>query len=541
MVSTAIDQDYDCIVIGSGLSGLTVASLLAQLQGKRLLVLEQHFKAGGFTHSFRRQQFHWDVGLHYVGGMGADSELRHLFDLVTQGRVQWQKMPENFEKFVYPGLSFEVPSDRQAYIERLISLFPQEAKAIRRYFRDLQRAAAALTFYTFGRLGRVFHVLAKIASRFYGYGLDLTTQTYLDQHFHDAHLKALLVSQWGDYGLPPSLSPFAVHATIALHYLDGAYYPVGGPGTIAPAAEAAIASKGGKILLQREVTEILLDRGRAVGVRVRHREQYSEYFAPMIVSSVGIANTYLHLVPSSYSIPWRSQLREFINQYPPITNVTLFIGFKEDPRSLGFHGENHWLFSSFDHNAIYQKRGEWVHTKQPMQAYLSFPSLKDPQAKAHTIELIAFTDYHSFERWRDRPWLQRGEDYIKLKEELTQALLEMVERQYPGFRDAIAYTELATPLTNANFTKHHKGGIYGLSAVATKFQNPQWANAKTPIPGLYLTGVDLMMGGIVPAMMSGIFTLHTMGLPIPQVFAAAARHQKQLSGKSDHPSQSQGG
>src|ERR1022692_110369 len=62
---------YDAIVIGSGMGGLAFASIMAKLRKWRVLVLERHFKIGGFTHTFTRPGgWSWDVGLHYVGEMG---------------------------------------------------------------------------------------------------------------------------------------------------------------------------------------------------------------------------------------------------------------------------------------------------------------------------------------------------------------------------------------------------------------------------------------------------------------------------------------
>ena len=58
-------SDYDAIVIGSGMGGLTTAALLSEL-GKRVCVLEQHYTAGGYTHSYERNGYEWDVGVHYI-------------------------------------------------------------------------------------------------------------------------------------------------------------------------------------------------------------------------------------------------------------------------------------------------------------------------------------------------------------------------------------------------------------------------------------------------------------------------------------------
>jgi all-trans-retinol 13,14-reductase len=530
------DRAYDVILIGSGMGALTVASLMAQLRGKRVLVLERHFKAGGFTHDFKRQQFHWDVGIHYIGQMNEGSSMRQLFDLVTQKGVRWNKMPEPFERFIYPGLTFDLYGDRKRFQADLIQRFPEETRSIQRYFRDLPKAAMALFLHHLRLNGNwLFKLIGHLGRLWSRTGLDLTTQDYLDRHFTNPQLKALLVSQWGDYGVPPAHSPLAVHATIVLHYLNGAYYPVGGAGTIAQSVKAIVEKQGGRFLLNREVTQILIENGCAVGVQVSKvnaspEAELETYYAPIIVSNTGAATTYLKLIPAEYPIPFRESLRQFIQQHSPTTNVTLYLGLSDDPRKLGFQGENHWIYETIDHNATYKQRQQWILNGQAPQCYLSFPSLKDPQATAHTAEIVAWVDYDTFTRWQTQPWLHRDEDYQQLKERISQTLIQQVDRHYPGFAALVAYHELSTPLTNEHFTGHFKGGIYGLPAIPERFasQNAAWMKTETPVPGLYLTGADLYMGGIVPAMLAGMTTLSrlTNGISLPQAFATAAKGQK---------------
>ena len=134
---------WDAIVIGSGIGGMTAAGLLAAVDGRRVLVLEKHTEPGGLTHVFRRDGAAWDVGLHYVGRMAPGSQLRSLFDYLSGVGLRWNRFPDAFDRFVDPGLEFSVPSDRKRYRRRLLERFPDEAAAIRRYFRDIGRAAFA--------------------------------------------------------------------------------------------------------------------------------------------------------------------------------------------------------------------------------------------------------------------------------------------------------------------------------------------------------------------------------------------------------------
>ena len=80
-----VTGNFDAIIIGSGLGGITTAAFLAK-EGKKVLVLEQHYTAGGFTHVFNRRGYEWDVGLHYIGEVNrAENDLTKMFKYVSDG------------------------------------------------------------------------------------------------------------------------------------------------------------------------------------------------------------------------------------------------------------------------------------------------------------------------------------------------------------------------------------------------------------------------------------------------------------------------
>ncbi|BAY76920.1 hypothetical protein NIES25_33780 [Nostoc linckia NIES-25] len=509
MVAATQQHKFDVIVIGSGIGGLTVAALLSKLHRKRVLVLEQHFTVGGFTHTFERKgKFHWDVGLHYVGDMGEGSTGKAVFDYLTNGNLHWHKMPDPFEKFVYPDFTFEVYSDPDRFQADLIQRFPHEQIAIQRYFRDIRRAAFWFAMHSMLELFPGWlQPFVKRVIRSFGAIARQTTQRYLDKHFQDAHLKALLVSQWADYGLPPSQSCFGIHSGIVRHYLNGGWYPVGGAEGIAQSIVPAIERSGGIVLTQRRVTEILLDSGTAVGVKAQHtakRQAEADleiYHAPIVVSGAGAFNTYLKLIPSSYPLVERQAIQAF----PKSTSmVTVYLGLKESPQKLGFRGENYWIYTTYDHDAIAQDP-PITSERLPRFCYLSFPSLKDPLAQAHTAEIIAHVDYDFFSQWREQPWRRRGSEYTQLKAQITESLIELVESHYVGFQDLIEYAELSTPLTVEHFNGSDRGAIFGIPCIPERL-NQSWIGARTPIKNLYLTGADTFSLGIMGAMMSGVKT-----------------------------------
>lgn len=504
------ERSFDAIVIGSGMGALAFASIMAKLRKWRVLILEGHFKIGGFTHTFSRPGgWTWDVGVHYIGEMGKGMTGRRLFDFITDGRVDWAPLPDVYDVFVYPGLTVKASKGRSSFERALVEAFPAEKQAIGKYFQDIKRAANWFSRRVMGMVTpQPLSWVVQTINRLSEQSALQTTEQYLGSHIRDPHLRAVLASQWADYGLPPGRSAFVTHAIIVSHYLDGAWYPVGGAGEIAKAAGSVIREAGGELLIGHEVTKIILEGGRAVGVEVqlkKGKEQPRlELRAPVVVSDAGAWNTFKHLLPSE-AVPFRAEL-----ETPPqgLEAVELFLGLKRDPRELGFRGENYWIYSSFDHNQISSSRDDLVAGRATM-AYLSFPSLKDPQARSHVAEIIAPFSYRTLEAFREEPWRRRGTDYESAKRCMTEALLDLVEQQHPGFRDLVAYAELATPLTFEFFTGAPSGTIYGYPATPDRYRKT-WIAPKTPIRNLYLTGADAAILGVMGALMGGVATASTL-------------------------------
>jgi phytoene dehydrogenase-like protein len=88
---------------------------------------------------------------------------------------------------------------------------------------------------------------------------------------------------------------------------------------------------------------------------------------------------------------------------------------------------------------------------------------------------------------------------------MTKALLDLVERRHPGFRDLVEYSELGTPLTFEHFTAAPSGAIYGYPGTPERFMKA-WLGPRTPIRNLYLTGCDVALPGIMGAVMGGVVT-----------------------------------
>lgn len=508
-------DDFDVIIIGSGMGALGAAAILAQMNHKRVLVIERHFEIGGFTHSFRRKGYSWDVGLHYVGEMFEGSLMRKTLDYITGGKLKWEKMPEDFERFVYPGMTFDAPSDPVAYRNRLAEAFPHERRAIDKYFKDIHAASQwhkrqFMSRFLPAPLSRGIRMANWITRK----KACSTTAQYLLSHIGDERLRTLLTSQWGDYGLPADQSAFAVHALIVSHYLNGGYYPHGGAERIARMVEEIVERHGGAFLINSEVTEIIARDNRVEGVRVRHTPQMTtaEYHSKTVISDIGAVATYRRLLAGSSNESVHANAQELAQLDSGMSAVILFLGLNSTPERLGIRGENWWINETTESVDVQEFSGRLLRGA-PSSVYLSFPSIKAGDDRPPTAEIIALVDPAYFDAWRGQPWRKRAPEYYALKETIARGLLGLVERHIPGFSELVAYKELATPLTIEHFSGRAYGRMYGVADVPEKF-NSNALRVKTPISGMYLTGSDVCSLGIGGALMGGVGAASRLNGPL---------------------------
>jgi phytoene dehydrogenase-like protein len=510
-----VDAQYDSIILGSGISGLTAACLLAKVRKEKVLVLEQHNIVGGFTHTFRRGKFEWDTGLHYVGNMGESDFPRKVMDFVTEGRVSWLKMPEPFELFHFPHFKFGQRSGEKRFIEDLCAQFPGEREVIEKYFKELLRAQIWGTLKFASQILPPFlgwiPRLAAVSLRRYG---NRSLGEYFAEHVKNADLAAVLAGPCGDHGLAPSEASFFIHALIVRHYLNGGYYPEGGSGRLPAALKTHLQKLGVEILTRHQAEEILVEKGRVKGVRALNGGTEKVFRARSVVSTVGLRQTYGRLLGGKAA-------REIQNFRKGMTIATIYLGLKESPAKFGFNGENHWLFSTTDFEAMHAQ--EKAPAGEVQGCYISFPSLKDKSAQHHTAEIMVPANFDYFLNFSRGGWRRRGADYEERKKELAAAVLEYVERKFPGFKEIIEFTEVSTPLSIDHFTKHAHGECYGLPATTGKYRL-KGLGPRTHIKGLYLAGADVLAHGIVGAMMSGLCAVTASGGPLGviKVFKAIA-------------------
>lgn len=493
-------MDIDYLILGSGLSALTFAALMAKSQ-KKVLVLEAHEFPGGFGHTFieknKKNEYHFNAQLHYVWDCGENDPVNLILKKLGLAKeVTFTPYGKNgFDRMRMPGYALDIPSDFSLLLERLTQLFPKSKNNFIKFLELTQRTAHSISVLR-KPIGKSYlkHVRDNFSSiellKYY----HMSLQNVFDQFAIPKPAQTLLANQWLDFLLPPKKLSFYAWATLFDGYVRGAYYPTHHYEHVIHSLVKVIKENNGDIIYNQTVINILRDKKKITGVTTQdtnHPELTHHYSGHTIICNID-PKMAAHMLGIEHFSP---KLRKQLAYDYSYSNFVVYGAVRDiDLREYGFgacnlfHSEHIDLNSAFD--AMYHKMDY-----SQIAFGMATPSLVTHDATGcpegqQIFELLTVANYSLFEFLK----LRSASDYNKAKMNIYHRMLDIIERDYvPNFRNHISFKMLGGPTTNKSYCYAPHGNSYGMNltpenmglkklSAQTSFKNFYFCNASSGSP-----------------------------------------------------------
>lgn len=430
-------MNYDIIIIGSGLGGLTAGAKLAK-SGKTVLMIEQHDRPGGCATTFKRKGFTMEVGLHEMDGLdNRDMKTKIFRDLGVFDEVEFLKVPE-FYCFKNGNTEFVMPHDSEEAIRRLKEKYPKEESGIDAYFDQI------LNF-------------KKINPEIENF--DENLGDFLDRIISDEELKLVLLGNLGYFHDDPyTLSLQYYSVAQGSYFRGGGNFIKGGSQNLSSYLADFIEKNDGKVLLNHIVEKIIVQENKAIGVEFTNLKgttsKVLKAYADDIIANNALPNI-VDLLPEENQKDLALQIE---NKKIGASLLTMYFGFRKPLKELG---SKHYSYFVYDDSVKSQKdiqannKADFTKRSFTFVDYSQVDSNLAPAGKS--VGAICCIDYTS--DWENL----NKEEYKQKKKEVAKAFLERMEKLIPGFKQATEYYEIGTAKTVERYTLNPKGAVYGFA------------------------------------------------------------------------------
>lgn len=487
-------NEYDVIIIGAGLGGLTAGAKLAR-SGKKVFLVEQHYLPGGCATVFKRKDFTMEVGLHELDGLHADDPKVEVFkDLGVFDNVEFLKVSE-FYRFINDSVDITIPCNPEQAIEVLNQAFPDESKAIKAFFKRM----LAIQLEVMKMSQEKWKIIVNYPNSMLMYNGLQTLGHFLDSITKNENLKLALQANLQYYHDDPySMSLVYFCTAQASYYLGGGHFIKGGSQKLSDYLSSVITASGGQVLLSHMVNKIMTKDNTAIGIEYqktgRKLSEIKQAFAKTIIANAAIPLVIDLLPPEN-----RPLIKKRVDKMEVSSSLlSVYMGFKKDIKSLGNKCYTTLIFDPSTKSLkdmIITNKGPIENRNFVFVDYSQVDSALAPQGKSFGV--ICTVDYLS--DWEN---LSKDEYYAK-KEAIAQMFFKKLEKLIPGVINEIEYYEVATCKTITRYTLNPQGSVYGFAQIPKQSGIFRQSN-KSPVTNLYYASAwTTHGGGFSGAMLSG--------------------------------------
>ena len=492
---------YDVIVIGSGIGGLVTATQLAA-KGAKVLVLERYLIPGGSGGYFEREGYRFDVGASMIFGFGQKGTtnlLTRALAAVNQ-KIETFADPVQIHYHLPDNLELKVHRDYEEFLQELIAIFPHEEKGIRGFYGEgwnvfnCLNSMELLSLEEPRYLMRVFFQKPLSCLGLARY-LPLNAGDIARKYIQDPKLLQFIDMECYLWSVVPADKTPMINAGMVFsdrHY-GGINYPQGGVGKIAQKLVDGLVEAGSEIKYKARVTKILMENGRAVGVKLANN---TEYRAKKIVSNATRWDTFGKLLPPEVTPNQEKRWQRRYKKSPSFLSLHLGVDASLLPQGTDCH---HILLETWD------KMEESEGT-----IFVSIPTLLDSSLAPEGHHIIHTFTPSWIEEWQNLSVIE----YQQKKEAAATKLIHRLEAIFPALSAKLDYQEVGTPRTHRRFLGR-EDGTYGPIPSRKLAGLLGMPFNRTSIPDLYCVGDSTFPGqGLNAVAFSGMSCGHRIAVDL---------------------------
>ncbi len=481
-----MDNNYDIAIIGSGLSGLSIAYMLAK-NGYKVAIFEKHSQFGGCLQSFVRSGVKFETGMHYIGSIEEGQILNKYFKYLSiLDDIELSSLDKNcYDIIDFKDERYCYANGHENFIETLSKKFPDNRNDIKSYVDTIHQVTENSPYYSFKNF-ETLNILDPAHVK-------TSINEYISQTTDNETLRNVLTGNIPLYAGLKDKTPLYIHALISDFYINSAYRIVDSSDNIAKSLIKSIKKMGADMFNNCEVKKIICNDKQVTAIELENGERVNVKY---LISSIH-PESLLQIIDSNLI---RKAYRERIcNMQQTVSTFTVFIKFKEN--SVPYLNSN---FFKYRDSSVWDCE-TYTEENWP-KSYLYMHQCSEKNQKwAKGAILFAYMNYADVLQWNGTKIGKRGLDYEDFKKIKAEKLLACLGEDMPGILSKIENYWTSTPLTYQDYTATKDGSTYGvIRDVSSPIQT--MISQRTKIPNLFLTGQNTNSHGVLGVIISSVIT-----------------------------------
>lgn len=488
------ETKYDFTVIGSGISGLVSALVLAK-NGYRVRVLEKNHQVGGALQVFSRDKRIFDTGVHYIGGLDKGENLHQIFAyLGILDQLKWQRLDDACFDLIRlnDGTCVAHAQGYDGFKASLGKAFPNEGVAIEAFCSKIQEVCSYFPLYNLeSEAEKTYYTHPEILAE--------SAWEYVGSITKNEQLRSVLLGSGILYAGDAKTTPLYVVALIMNSFIKGSYRLVDGGSQLAKALVGRIREFGGEVLKRKEVCGARWNADGSIASLVCL--DGSEYASHRVISTLHPVKT-IHMLGKEHFVP--ANVRRIERLKNTVSTFLVNIVLKEE--AIPYINHNFYDFFTDDTwDTVDYQQENW-----PQVLFTCTAATSKSMPYADSLSVMAYMSKEETEKWAGThntvaKQQCRGEEYEAFKREKEERVIARLEERFPDIRDHILAVYSSTPLTYRDYLGTPEGELYGIEK---NYHNPAGTliNPRTRIPNLFLSGQNIVFHGILGATIGALVT-----------------------------------